>query len=121
VAPEIRCKRIYAGVDAGDGIRVLVERLWPRGVRKADAAIDLWLKDIAPSAELRRWFGHDPSRWDAFQTRYRNELDANPRPVADLLRLAEEQDLTLVYSARDEPGNSAQVLRDYLGACLHGN
>lgn len=118
---EIRCKRIYAGVDTDDGMRVLVERLWPRGVRKVDAAIDLWLKDIAPSAELRRWYGHDPSRWNTFQSRYRDELDANTRPVEELLRLAEKQDLTLVYSAHDEPGNSAQVLRDYFTERLHGN
>jgi len=121
VPPEIHCKRIYDGVDPGDGMRILVERLWPRGVRKEDAPIDQWLKEIAPSAELRRWYGHDPTRWDRFRDRYRKELEANPRSVAELLHLAGKRDLTLVYSARDEPGNSAQVLRDFLRDRLHGN
>ena len=97
-----------------DGYRVLVERLWPRGVSKADAAIDLWLKDVAPSPELRRWYGHDPSRWEEFQLRYLAELEANPEPVAHLLGLAASDNLTLVYAARDEPGNSAQILHTHL-------
>jgi uncharacterized protein YeaO (DUF488 family) len=111
---SIRCKRVYDPPAPGDGMRILVERLWPRGIRKADAAIDLWMKEIAPSQGLRQWFGHDAARWEEFQRRYRNELDANEESVAELLRLAGEQGLTLVYAARDEPGNSAQVLRDYL-------
>ncbi|MGE0387851.1 MAG: DUF488 domain-containing protein [Gammaproteobacteria bacterium] len=111
---EINCKRIYVAPGANDGLRVLVERLWPRGIRKVDGAIDLWLKDVAPSSALRQWFGHDPVRWDEFQARYREELAANRGPVEELLRLASGNDLTLVHAARDEPGNSAQVLRDYL-------
>ena len=114
----IRCKRIYLPADPKDGNRVLVERLWPRGMSKASAAIVLWLKDVAPSAELRRWFAHDPERWDEFQSRYRLELDANPEPVSQLLDLAAHGNLTLVYAARDEPGNSAQVLQAYLQARL---
>lgn len=110
----IRCKRIYDAPAPDDGLRVLVERLWPRGIRKADAAIDRWLKEVAPSPALRQWFGHDPARWDEFQQRYRDELAANSGPVNELLRLAATHDLTLVYAARDEPGNSAQVLREFL-------
>ena len=113
MAREIRSKRIYAGVASDDGMRILVERLWPRGIRKSDAAIDLWLKEIAPSAGLRKWLAHDTSRWEASRRCYRGELDANPKPVAELLRLAREQDLTLVYAARDELGNSAHVLGEY--------
>ncbi|MCB1875399.1 MAG: DUF488 domain-containing protein [Chromatiales bacterium] len=110
----IRCKRIYEVPSPDDGMRVLVERMWPRGIRKAEAAIDLWLKNIAPSSGLRQWFGHEPARWDEFQQRYREELDNNRMAVDELLRLATTHDLTLVYAARDEPGNSAQILRDYL-------
>ena len=97
-----------------DGLRVLVERLWPRGIRKAEAAIDRWLKEIAPSPALRQWFGHEPARWDEFQRRYRDELAANSEQVDELLQLAVKHDVTLIYAARDKPGNSAQVLRDYL-------
>ncbi len=112
----IRCKRVYLPADPNDGKRVLVERLWPRGVSKASAAINLWLKNVAPSAELRRWFAHEPKRWKEFQSRYRLELEANPEPVAQLLDLATRGNLTLVYASRDEPGNSAQVLQAYLQA-----
>ena len=115
----IQCKRIYLPPEKYDGIRVLVERLWPRGVRKQAAAIDEWIKDIAPSPDLRRWFGHDFARWKEFQRRYRRELEGNPAFVNRLLEFAEERNLTLVYAARDEPGNSAQVLRDYLQKRLH--
>ncbi len=114
MAGNIRCKRIYEAPDADDGVRVLVERLWPRGVRKTEAAVDHWMKEIAPSPALRRWFGHDKGRWEAFGRRYRNELAANAGLVHQLLQLAATRDLTLVYAARDQPGNSAQVLRDYL-------
>lgn len=110
----VRCKRIYEAPAPDDGLRVLVERLWPRGFRKADAAVDLWMKDIAPSPALRKWFGHDPARWDAFKQRYQDELDANAGLVDELVQLTTTQDLTLLHAARDEPGNSAQLLRDYL-------
>lgn len=110
----IRCKRVYEEPAPDDGLRVLVERLWPRGIRKVDAAIDRWMKEIAPSPALRQWYGHDPARWDEFQRHYRDELDANSGLVDELLQLAAEHNLTLVYSARDEPGSSAQVLSDYL-------
>lgn len=112
----VRCKRIYLPVSSDDGARVLVERLWPRGVSKADAALDLWLKDVAPSPGLRRWYAHDPARWDAFRQRYLDELDARDDEIAQLLALADHALLTLVYAARDVPGTGAQVLCDYLNA-----
>ena len=114
MAGTIRCKRIYVPPSAEDGLRILVERLWPRGINKEDSVIERWMKEVAPSPPLRKWFGHDPVRWAEFKRRYRDELTANPQPVDELLQLATEHDLTLVYAARDEPGNSAQVLRDYL-------
>jgi uncharacterized protein YeaO (DUF488 family) len=93
---------------------VLVDRLWPRGLRKSDAAIDRWLKDIAPSTELRRWFGHDPSRWDEFQHRYRDELSAHAALLDELRELARAGAVTLVYAAKDERHNDAVVLYDML-------
>lgn len=110
----IRCKRMYLPPEKQDGVRVLVERLWPRGMSKQAAAIEDWMKEISPTPELRRWFGHDFTRWEEFKQRYRNELDANPKLVKGLLELARRSNLTLVYAAKDEPGNSAQILRDYL-------
>ncbi len=117
----IRRKRIYLPADPEDGVRVLVERLWPRGISKASAMIDLWAKELAPSTELRRWFGHDPAHWEEFQLRYKEELEASPEPIAQLLELVAHNDLTLVYAARDEPGNSAQVLQAYLDARFPGD
>lgn len=111
---RIRGERIYEAPASDDGLRVLVERLWPRCIRKAEASIDLWLKDVAPSRSLRQWYGHEPARWDEFQQRYLDELAANTGPDDELLRLASNHKLTLVYAARDAPGASAQVLRDYL-------
>ena len=93
---------------------MLVDRLWPRGLRKADAAIDCWLKEIAPSSELRRWFGHDPSRWKEFRRRYRAELSARPELLDKLRALAEQGTLTLVYAAHDEDHNQAVALRGML-------
>src|SRR3954468_23813291 len=98
----IRLKRAYERPSRSDGERVLVERLWPRGLTKARAAIDLWLKDVAPSPELRKWFGHDPAKWEQFQRRYRKELQGRKEAVADLRRLARKGTVTLVYAARDE-------------------
>ena len=114
MAGRIRCKRIYEAPATNDGLRVLVQRLWPRGIRTTEAAINLWMKDIAPSPTLRQWFGHDRGRWETFRRRYQDELAANTGPVDELLQLASTHDLTLLYAARDKPGNSAQVLRDYL-------
>ena len=110
----IQCKRVYLPPGPADGTRVLVERLWPRGVSKDNSRIDLWLKEIAPSTTLRQWFGHAPDRWNEFQARYRQELEANPGAVQKLRDIAAQGDVTLLYAARDVPGNSAQVLLDYL-------
>jgi uncharacterized protein YeaO (DUF488 family) len=114
IKPDIRLKRAYEPPSQEDGLRILVDRLWPRGLRKAESAIDRWLKDIAPSTELRRWFGHDPSRWDEFRRRYRDELAARLDLLDELRSLAREHRLTLVYAARDEHHNDAIVLRDML-------
>ena len=111
---DVHLKRAYEPPSPEDGQRILVDRLWPRGVRKADAAIDRWLKDVAPSTELRRWFGHDPSRWDEFRRRYRAELAHNGELVNELREAARKGPLTLVYAARDEEHNEAVVLRDLL-------
>jgi uncharacterized protein YeaO (DUF488 family) len=111
---DVRLKRAYLPQSPEDGIRVLVDRLWPRGVRKTDAAIDRWLKEIAPSTELRRWFGHDPSRWEEFRRRYRAELSQNAAVLNELRAVARKRRLTLVYAARDEVHNEAVVLRDVL-------
>jgi uncharacterized protein YeaO (DUF488 family) len=112
--PDIRLKRACEPPSPEDGLRILVDRLWPRGLRKADAAIDRWLKDIAPSTELRHWFGHEPTRWEEFRRRYRSELSAHTDLLSELRAIAREGPLTLVYSARDERYNDAVVLRDML-------
>jgi len=108
----VHLKRAYEPAEAADGYRVLVERLWPRGLRKADAHIDEWLKDVAPSHELRRWFGHEPSRFSGFCERYKRELRAEPARTAlsGLANRAARGTVTLVYSAHDEAHNNAVVL-----------
>jgi len=107
-------KRIYDPVSGDDGRRILVERLWPRGVRKADAGLDEWLREIAPSTELRRWFGHDPDKWPEFQRRYRQELAGHPDLLARLQAYADEDPVTLLFAARDTERNSAVVLKAVL-------
>jgi len=111
---EIRLKRAYEQPTADDGLRVLVERLWPRGLSKERAAVDLWIKDVAPSPELRRWFNHDPARWDEFRRHYRAELGQKKDVVDELRRKCRDGTVTFVYAARDEQHNSALVLKDYL-------
>ena len=113
-AHNIRLKRAYRPASADDGPRILVDRLWPRGVAKADAAIDRWAKDIAPSAALRKWFAHDPERWQAFRRRYAAELRGHPDEIGELRNLARRGPITLVFAARDEFHNDAVVLRDVL-------
>ncbi|MDE2465664.1 MAG: DUF488 family protein [Alphaproteobacteria bacterium] len=110
----IHLRRAYDAPGAEDGLRVLVDRLWPRGLVRASAKIDMWLRDIAPSDALRRWFGHEPARWDAFAMRYRSELMANPTPMAELLRLCRAGPVTLLFAAHDTERNNAVVLRDVL-------
>jgi len=110
----IRLKRAYEPHDQADGTRVLVDRLWPRGVTKADAAIDHWMKDLAPSTELRKWFGHDPARWTEFRRRYAAEIDAHRDELERLREMADAGVVTLVYAARDETHNDAVALREIL-------
>src|SRR3954454_14090581 len=107
----IKLKRVYDTPSPKDGLRVLVERLWPRGLTKERAAVDLWLKDVAPSPELRKWFEHDTNRWQQFQELYRQELRDKKDPVRLLKQKATEGTVTLVYAARDEEHNGALVLK----------
>lgn len=111
---HITLKRAYLPPSEDDGMRILVERLWPRGLTREKAAIDHWPKDIAPSPDLRKWYGHVPERWAEFQRRYRAELQANEAAVADLENFCAKRSVTFVFAARDEDRNGAVVLRDYL-------
>jgi len=113
-AKMIKLKRAYEKPAKDDGERILVERLWPRGVTKAQAKLDLWLKEIAPSTELRKWFGHDPDKWVEFRQRYLKELRRNADLIKLLKRKAKEGTITLVYAARDEAHNGALVLQQLL-------
>ncbi|HWK67485.1 MAG TPA: DUF488 domain-containing protein [Rhizobiaceae bacterium] len=111
---KLHLKRVYEPPAEDDGLRVLVDRLWPRGLTKEEAAIDLWLKDIAPSPELRRWFGHDPGKWLEFRRRYRAELDEKKEEVETLRKRAGKERMTLLYGAKDEMHNQAVVLREFI-------
>lgn len=110
----IRTKRAYEPPATNDGARFLVDRIWPRGVKKDELQIDGWLKEVAPSTELRKWFGHDPARWSEFQRRYRHELAARRAALAPLLDAARRGNVTLVYGARDPEHNQAAVLKTVL-------
>ena len=110
----IRIKRVYEPQDQDDGTRILVDRLWPRGLSKARATVDLWLKEIAPSTALRKWFGHDPSKWDVFKSRYFKELDVNPSIVEQLSDMAKARTVTLLFGARDPEHNQAAALQEYI-------
>lgn len=112
--PRVAIKRIYEPATSADGYRVLVDGVWPRGVSKDDAAIDHWARDLAPSAGLRKWFRHDPGKWDEFQRRYREELADRQASLDALARKAEEGPVTLLFSAKDTDHNQAVVLRDVL-------
>jgi len=111
---NLRIKRVYAEPDREDGRRILVDRLWPRGLTKERAKVDLWLKDIAPSNELRKWFGHDPKRWMEFRRRYKEELKALGAPFAALRQETRQKNVTLLYGAKDEEHNEAAVLLELL-------
>ena len=113
-ADSVKLKRAYEPWAADDGTRILIDRLWPRGVRKVDAAIDQWIKDIAPSTALRKWFGHDPARWQEFRKRYSSEIHEHPELLNTLRTLARQGPITLVFSAHDEVHNDAVALRDFL-------
>jgi uncharacterized protein YeaO (DUF488 family) len=110
----LRTKRIYAGHARSDGRRVLIDRLWPRGVSKADARIDFWAKSVSPSSELRRWYQHDPEKWPEFRRRYFAELDANPAGLAELRAELGGGTATLVFGSKEEQLNNASALREYL-------
>jgi uncharacterized protein YeaO (DUF488 family) len=111
---DIRTKRVYEPANAGDGFRVLVDRVWPRGMTKSQVQADLWLKDVAPSTALRKWFDHDRSRWEAFKNSYFSELDANSEAVRRLLDEAAKGRVTLLFSAQDYECNQAIALTEYL-------
>ena len=110
----IHIKRIYEPANEGDGARILVDRLWPRGVSKSEARIDLWLKDIAPSTGLRRWFGHDPNKWSEFRRRYQDELKRNAKVVDEIKEKIGQSTATLLYGAKDVEHNHAIVLMDFI-------
>ena len=111
---DIRLKRAYEPSKKDDGFRVLVDRLWPRGVSKSSARIDLWLKEIAPSAALRKWFGHDMLKWDTFRARYFRELQKNPEAVAQLNEIIRNGPVTLLFAAKDQEHNNVVALKEYL-------
>jgi uncharacterized protein YeaO (DUF488 family) len=111
---QIELKRAYDPPAPGDGRRVLVDRIWPRGIARDDLRIDAWLKELAPSAGLRKWFRHDPKKWEQFKARYARELDERPDALAQLVEMAKTGRLTLVFGARDTEHNNAVALREYL-------
>ena len=112
--PKISIKRIYNPPSPGDGFRILVDRLWPRGVSKTDAAIDQWAKDLAPSTGLRKWFNHDTAKWERFQEKYRHELEERSAALRELLRTCGDRPMTLLFAAKDTKHNQAVVLKDML-------
>ncbi len=111
---DIQLKRAYEPPTAADGTRILVDRLWPRGLTKAAAAVDRWMRDLAPSTDLRRWFGHDPSRWDEFRRKYARELRLHGDLLEEVRSLARRGRVTLLFGARDEAHNDAVALREVL-------
>lgn len=111
---ELRIKRIYEPASRGDGKRILVDRLWPRGISKDRAAVDEWIREIAPSSKLRKWFGHDPSKWDEFKKKYRQELLGNRDLILRLKEETRKRPVTLVYAAKDPEHNNAVALKEVL-------
>jgi uncharacterized protein YeaO (DUF488 family) len=111
---KLRTKRIYEGFSRADGRRILIDRLWPRGIKKADARIDFWAKSVSPSSELRRWYQHDPDKWPEFRRRYFAELDANPGGLSELRAELGAGTATLLFSSKEERLNNASALREYL-------
>ncbi|WP_254604865.1 DUF488 domain-containing protein [Acetobacter syzygii] len=112
--PDIVIKRVYDPYDVTDGIRILVDRLWPRGLHKSDVKMDYWLKNVAPSPELRHWFAHDPAHWDEFQINYRHELLHGNADLSRLIEIASQHKVTLLYAARNPLCNHALVLQKFL-------
>jgi uncharacterized protein YeaO (DUF488 family) len=116
----IKVKRVYEGKESGDGVRILVDRLWPRGLRSADAGIDEWMKEIAPSDGLRKWFAHDPGKWSEFKRRYEEELSApeKSKPLERIAKLAARGNVTLLYGAKDTERNNAKVLEELIARAI---
>lgn len=114
----IKVKRVYEQPSDLDGLRVLVDRLWPRGLKKSEASLDLWIKEIAPENSLRKWFSHDPEKWEEFRKCYLKELEQKEEYVQELLGKARETDITLLYAAKNEVFNNATVLKEYLESRL---
>ena len=114
IMSEVKIKRVYDAPDGDDGTRILVDRLWPRGLTKERACVDVWLKDIAPSTELRKWFGHDPAKWEQFRERYHRELEANVNLVSLLKEKLKGGAVTLLFAAKDAEHNEAVVLQEWL-------
>jgi uncharacterized protein YeaO (DUF488 family) len=112
----IRVKRVYEPPERSDGLRILADRLWPRGLSREHAAVDLWLKDLAPSERLRKWFGHDPARWTQFKEKYRRELGNHAARLEQIAAMGRENNVTLLYAARDTDHNDAVALHEYLTA-----
>ena len=111
----VKILRVYVGYNVTDGIRVLVDRLWPRGLRRSSSNVEMWLKDIAPSDELRKWFSHSPTRWESFRARYKKELEENEKAVGKLIMMLRSNDtVTLVYASKDELHNNAVVLQEFM-------
>ena len=110
----IKLKRVYESGASDDGARFLVERLWPRGIKKSALPIDAWLKDVAPTTKLRQWFAHDPHKWSDFRERYFRELGANPQAVEPIITAAKRGNVTLLYSSHDTEHNNAVALKDYI-------
>jgi uncharacterized protein YeaO (DUF488 family) len=117
----IKIKRVYEQSSPDDGKRVLVDRLWPRGIKKEDAQIDEWMKDIAPSAELRKWFGHDPKKWGEFKKRYFSELHEKQDAVAGIVSLARKGAVTLVFASKEERFNNAVALKEYIESRMNSS
>ncbi|MGE5297891.1 MAG: DUF488 domain-containing protein [Acidobacteriaceae bacterium] len=109
----IKIKRVYESNSKNDGVRILVDRLWPRGLSKDKLKLDLWAKDVAPSGKLRKWFGHDPKKWEEFKARYLKELKLKPEAVLEIKKIAGRK-ITLLYSAHDKDHNNARVLKEFL-------
>jgi uncharacterized protein YeaO (DUF488 family) len=110
----IKVKRIYEMATEDDGFRILIDRLWPRGLSKQKAKVDLWLKEIAPSHELRKWYAHDPQKWDRFKQRYFKELDGKKELIGEIIEKAKDRNVTLLFGAKEEKFNNAVALKEYI-------
>ncbi len=117
----LKTKRVYEPPSPEDGKRILIDRLWPRGIKKESAAIDDWIKDLAPNSDLRKWFNHEPEKWSEFRKRFFRELDTRDRQVEAIMKLARKGTVTLVYGSREERYNNATALKEYIEGRMHGS